>query len=108
MIVRTALTDAEASFVGAVMHLPAATAATALALVDGDDFADPRLSAVTDACRALADRGIAPDPAAVLVHVRAVAVIGADALRSLSLLLADLYGTVPTPASVGWYRPGRA
>jgi replicative DNA helicase len=97
--------DAEAAFIGAVMHLPAPAATTALGLVPGEDFADPRLAIVADVCRDLAARGTAPDPTAVLAHVQANAVVtGADAVRSLSLLLADLYGTVPTPASVGWYR----
>jgi replicative DNA helicase len=97
--------DAEAAFVGAVMHQPAPAALDALSLVKSEDFADLWLSVVADACRELAGRGIAPDPTAVLAHIRASAVVtGSDAIRSLSLLLAELYGTVPTPASVRWYR----
>jgi replicative DNA helicase len=99
------LLDAEASFVGALMFLPAPTALDALSLVQAEDFADPRLATIAEACRALAEQGVAPDPAAVLGHVRTCALVtGAEALRSLALLLTDLYGSVPTPASVRWYR----
>ncbi len=97
--------DAEAAFIGALLHQPAPAALDALSLVQAADFADLRLSVVADACRELAACGITPDPAAVLAYVRAQAIVtGADAIRSLSLLLAELYGTVPTPASVAYYR----
>ncbi|MGY1818048.1 hypothetical protein ACI79Z_11235 [Geodermatophilus sp. SYSU D00663] len=99
--------DPEAAFVGAVLHLSAVAALDALHLVNGEDFADPRLALVADVCRELAARGLAPDPTVVFAHAQAKAVVtGSEAVGNLALLLADLYGGVPTPASVGWYRQG--
>jgi replicative DNA helicase len=101
------LLDPEASFVGALLHLPAPVAVDALSLVQTEDFADLKLSAIADACRALAVRDVAPDPTTVLAYVRGAALVtGAEAISSLAQLLVELYGTVPTPASVAWYRLG--
>jgi replicative DNA helicase len=105
--VNPATFDPEAAFVGAVLHSSAATALEALALVVGDDFADQRLSVVAAVCRDLAAHGVPSDPIVVLTHIRAESIVtGADALRSLSLLLADLYAAVPVPASVKYYAAG--
>jgi replicative DNA helicase len=99
--------DAEAAYVGALLHLPAEAALDALGFTAAEDFADRRLSIVAAVCRDLAARGVPPDPTAVLTHIRAEAIVtGADALRSLALLLADLYIAVPIPASVRHYAAG--
>jgi hypothetical protein len=99
--------EADGAFVGALLHLSASAARDALALVEAEDFVDPRLAVVADVCRELADRGIAPDPATVLAHARAGATVtGVEPVRALALLLAELYGTVPVPGSVGYYRLG--
>jgi hypothetical protein len=90
--------DAEAAYVGALLHLPAEAALDALGFTAAEDFVDRRLSIVAAVCRDLAARGVPPNPTAVLTHIRAEAIVaGADALRSLALLLADLYIAVPIP-----------
>jgi replicative DNA helicase len=96
--------DPEAVFIGAVLHLPAADAQQALSLLHADDLADPRLAVIADSARQLAALGIPPDPAAVLAHARAQGTVAsADAVRSLSLLLADLWAGCPVPASWRFY-----
>ncbi len=100
----TSTTDPEVAYVGALLHLPAAAAADAAGLVADDDLADPRLSGILAAVRHLADTGIAPDPTVVFAHLRGTgAITHPDAVRVMSLLLADLYRGCPLPASVRWY-----
>lgn len=97
----TAAFEVEDAFVGAVMSLPAPIALEALSFVRAEDFADLRLGLVADVSRELAGRGVDPHPAAVLAHIRAHALVtGVDAVRDLTRLLADVYGSAPTPA--GW------
>ncbi len=98
------LTDPERALIGAVLHLPASSAVAVLDLVDVDDLAQPRLRVTAGLARQLAEDGTAPDPVAVLAHARATGtVIRAEAIGALSLLLAELYGDCPTPASAGYY-----
>jgi replicative DNA helicase len=97
--------DAEAAFLGAVLHLPAPVALEALEPITAEDFADPRLSILADVCRQLAVDGVAPDPVAVLAYVRRNAVMtGVEAVHGVTLLIDETYGGCPLPASVGWYR----
>ncbi len=99
------LTNPEAALIGAVLrqsHPPAAL--EVLDLVDPDDLANPHLRLIAVYARRAAERGYAPDPVAVLGCSRADgAVTGADAIKHLSLLLADLYESCATPASARWY-----
>ncbi len=93
--------QAEDALGGILLHLPATLARDVLSVVTVDDIANPHVALVVEVCRDLADRGVDPHPLAVMTHVRAHAlVVGADALRNLHLLVADLYGCAPTPA--GW------
>ncbi|MDP9459168.1 MAG: hypothetical protein M3Q22_02580 [Actinomycetota bacterium] len=93
--------EVEDALAGVLLHLPAPVVCEAASLVHAEDFADLRLAVVADVCRELAGRGVDPHPAAVLAHVRACALVtGVDALRTFTLLLADLYEAAPTPA--GW------
>jgi replicative DNA helicase len=92
--------DAEAAFVGALLHQSAAIASEALRLVVVEDFADLRLSVLADVCRRLAEAGVAPDPVTVLAHVRRHAIVtGAEAIRGFSLLLFEIYRSVPVPSN---------
>lgn len=98
------MTNPEGAFVGAVLHLPVDAAVRVLDLIHDDDFGDPRLAVVAGAARQLAGLGIPPDPAAVLAFIRASGTVtGPSAVTALSLLLADLYGGCPTPASARFY-----
>jgi replicative DNA helicase len=59
---------------------------------------------VASLARQLAKDGIPPDPYAVLAHARATGTVTkADAIRSFTLLLSELYAGCPTPASARWY-----
>ena len=98
------ITDPEAAFVGALLHLSAADALTVLHLLRADDIANPRLSVIAEAARRLADDGVAPDPTTVLAFIRAAGTVTrADAVNRLALLLADLYEACANPASARWY-----
>jgi replicative DNA helicase len=98
------LLHAEDAFIGALPHLPVATAGEALALVHDDDLADPLNQQILGVARALVAEGIPPDPVAVFARARADGVVsGADAICRLSLRLADLYAGCPTPASWRYY-----
>lgn len=92
--------DAEAALVGSLLHLPAPAALDALDLVTTEDFADLRLSVLAGVCQQLVAAGADPDPVLVLAHVRRHAIVtGVDAVKTMTLLLAELYGSVPVPAS---------
>jgi replicative DNA helicase len=87
-----------------VLHLPASDALAALDLMHEEDFAEPRLRVVVGLARQLAESGITPDPVAVLAHARAIGtVIKPDAIRGLTKLLGEVYGSCPVPASWRWY-----
>lgn len=92
------------AFLGTVLQLPAAVACEALNLVRSVDFTDPRLALIADVCRELATRGVAPEPAAALAHVRAHALVpGVDALRDFTFRLVDLFHGCSEPASWRFY-----
>jgi replicative DNA helicase len=98
------LLHSEDAFIGALPHLPVATAREALDLVHDDDLADPLNQRILGVARALVAEGIPPDPVAVFARARADGVVsGADATRRLSFHLADLYAECPTPASWPYY-----
>jgi replicative DNA helicase len=92
--------DAEVAFVGSLLHLPARTAADALALVTPEDFGDPQVAVIADVCHRLAASGIDPDPVAVLAYARRHGVLtGVDATRAAALLIAEVYAACPVPAA---------
>ncbi len=96
--------DPERAFIGALLWLPVESAARAAALVEPGDLADPRLRVVLELVRELAAAGVAPDPVSCMAHARAAGTVGTThALKGLAELLAELYGAVPLPASVGYY-----
>jgi replicative DNA helicase len=103
-VARPLTVDPEAALVGALLHRSADDASNVLDLITADDIADPHLTVIADAAQQLADRGIAPDPTAVLAHVRATGTVtGAHAVNDLALLLAGLYAACANPASARWY-----
>ncbi len=87
----------EAAFVGAVLHLPADAAVQVLDLVHDSDLEDPRLRVVAGVARQLAQSGVAPDPVAVVAHARASGTVTkVEAIKSFTLVVAELYGGCPT------------
>jgi replicative DNA helicase len=96
----TVTTDPARALVGAALH----GAPGVLDLIRDDDLADPRLQVVAGVVRELAEAGIAPDPTTVLAHAQATGMVTrADVVCGFALLLAELYGECPTPASAHWY-----
>ncbi len=96
----TVTTDPARALVGAALH----GAPGVLDLIRDDDLADPRLQVVAGVARELAEAGIAPDPTTVLAHAQATGMVTrADVVCGFALLLAELYGECPTPASAHWY-----
>ncbi len=92
--------DAEVAFVGSLLHLPARTAADALALVTPEDFGDPQVAVIADVCHRLAASGIDSDPVVVLAYIQRHAVVtGVDATRAAALLIAEVYAACPLPAA---------
>ncbi|MDP9429573.1 MAG: hypothetical protein M3P31_01005 [Actinomycetota bacterium] len=96
--------DPEGALVGALLHRPAPEVLAALDLIHDEDLDNPRLRVVAVLARQLAESGITPDPYTVLAHARATGtVMKPDAIRGLTRLLADVYGSCPVPASWRWY-----
>ncbi len=96
----TVTTDPARALVGAALHGTLGV----LDLIRDDDLADPRLQVVAGVVRELAKAGIAPDPTTVLTHAQATGTVTrADGVREFALLLAELYGECPTPASARSY-----
>ncbi len=101
------MTGPEQAFVGALLHLPAATAAQALALVDDDHLGDHRLRVITATARQLAGAGVTPDPVLVLQVARAESTVTtATAISGLAFLLHEIYAECPVPASWRYYAAG--
>lgn len=100
----TAVTDPEGAFVGAVLHLSAPAARDALDLLTDEDVAHPHLQTILAAARALARRGVAPDPVTIWALLRSQGTVsGVDACRELAATVADVYAACPAPASVSYY-----
>ncbi|SEP02805.1 DnaB-like helicase N-terminal domain-containing protein [Trujillonella endophytica] len=99
--------DAESAFVGAVLHMPAPLAGQALDLVHDDDLGDYMHGLIVTTMRRLVAERIAPDPAVVLARARADGIVtGSVAVSAFALRLAELFGSVPTPASWRSYALG--
>lgn len=102
-----ALLHAEEAFIGALLHMPAPMASQALDLVCDDDLADYLHGRIISIVRLLVAEGTAPDPVVVLTRARADGfVTGAQATQAMAMRLAELYQSVPTPAS--WRLYGQA
>lgn len=98
------LVDPERAYIGALLNLPLPRAADAAALVRIDDLGDPQLQVVLEATQQLVADGIAPDPAAVLAHIRADGTVtGPAAVETIALLLLELYQDVAIPMSAPLY-----
>lgn len=92
--------DPELAFVGAVLNLSATTAAEALAVIEDDDLADPRLQLILQAARLLVAEDIAPDGYAVMAVIRrAGAAATAHDLSSIAALIIDATEACPVAAS---------
>ncbi len=97
-------TDPARAVVGAVLHLPADAAVQVLDLIHDSDLGDPRLRVVAGVARQLVEAGVVPDPVAVVAHARATGTVTkVESIKSFTLLVAELYGGCPTPASARWY-----
>jgi replicative DNA helicase len=102
-----ALLHAEEAFIGALLHMPAPMASQALDLIHDEDLADYLNQRILTVVRLLVADNIAPDPVAALARARADGTVtGADATQAMAMRLADLYQSVPTPAS--WRAYGQA
>lgn len=102
--VATTLTalDPEWAYIGALLWLPADSAAREL--VEPEDLADLRLRAVLGLIRDVAAGGAAPDPVVVMARARAAGTVTTThATKALAELVADLYGGCPLAGSVGHY-----
>jgi hypothetical protein len=99
------ITDPKAALIGAVLRQADPVAALGvLGLLNPADLADAHLQLIAVYARQAAERGYAPDPVAVTgCSLADGAVAGTDAIRYLSLLLADRYENYATPASARWY-----
>jgi replicative DNA helicase len=92
--------DPELAFVGAVLHLSPITAAEALAVIDDDDLADPRLQLILQAARRLVDEDVAPDGYAVMAVIRrAGTATTAHDVSLIAHLILDAIKACPVPAS---------
>ncbi len=99
--------SAEDAFTGALLHMPVPIAKEALDLVHDDDVADFLNITIVKLARALVAEGVAPDPMAVSIRARADGIVaGPEAIRMLTLRLADLYADVVTPANWRYYAHG--
>lgn len=99
--------DPERAYVGALLHLPPAAAAQALALVDDEHLANEQLRFITAHVRQLAGAGVAPDPVLVLQVARAGGTVTtASSISGLAGLLHELYAECPVPASWRYYAAG--
>jgi replicative DNA helicase len=96
--------DPERAYIGALLWLPADSTGRMASLVGPEDLADVQLRVALQLVRELAAAGVPPDPVAVLAHARAAGTVTTQhATKALAELLADLYGSVPTAASVNYY-----
>jgi replicative DNA helicase len=101
------MTDlSERSYVGALLHLPAARVIVEARQVRDDDLTDPRLRIVYRLAVDLASAGTDPDPARVHGHARTTGTVTSSDLPALTALLVDLHSEVPLPGAVTSY--GRA
>ncbi len=97
----------EAAFVGALLHMPVPMASQALDLVHDDDLGDYVNQRIVTVIRLLVADGVAPDPVAVLARARADGIASGEvATKAIAERLADLYVSVPTPASWRFYALG--
>jgi replicative DNA helicase len=97
----------EDAFTGALLHMPVPMAKEALDLVHDDDFADLLNVTIVKVARALVADGVAPDPMAVSIRARADGIVaGPEAIRMLTMRVANLYADVITPASWRYYAQG--
>lgn len=100
-------TDPGDAFVGALLHMPVPMAKEALDLVHDDDIADLLNLTIVKLARVLVAENVAPDPVAISIRARADGITaGPEAIRMLTLRLADLYGGVVTPANWRYYAAG--
>ncbi|MCW2960263.1 MAG: hypothetical protein JWM90_650 [Thermoleophilia bacterium] len=92
--------DPELAFVGAVLSLSATTAAEALAVIEDDDLADPRLQLILQAARQLVARDVTPDGYAVMALIRRAGTAAtAHNLTSIAHLILEAIEACPVAAS---------
>jgi len=98
------LYEAEAAFLGCLLHLRGPVGIAYLLQTEDADFVDPRNRAVLEAMRRLCARREPVDPVTVEGELRRGGLessLYAD--KSAAVYLADLYGGVATVGSVGAY-----
>ena len=75
-----------------------------LDLLQDGDLADERLRVVAGAIRGMVGSGIPVDATTVLARARCTGMVTRPAaMRGLAVLLAELIGECPNPASARWY-----
>jgi len=98
---------AEDALVGALLQMPVPMAKEALDLVHDDDIADLLNLTIVQVARLLVAENITPDPMAIAIRARADGTTaGPEAIRMLTLRMADLYADVVTPANWRYYANG--
>ena len=94
-------TDAARALLGAAL-LSGAT--QVLDILQDGDLADERLRVVAGVIRGMVGSGIPVDATTVFARARCTGTVtGRDAVQGLAVLLAELIGECPNPASAGWY-----
>lgn len=97
--------NAEDAFVGCLLHLPPARAASHCRAVVPGDLEDPRLRAIFMTVKDLALRGVSPEPAAILADMRrSGSVLGPQRLTAVSVLLIDLFTAAPAAPMAEFYQ----
>jgi replicative DNA helicase len=91
------------AFVGALLHLPAERVIRLARVVGDGDLFDPKLDLVRRLAVELAERGVAPDPAAVSAHARSTGSVSAANVAQLTALLVDLHTGCPIPGQADVY-----
>lgn len=104
MTATIALPEAEQALIGCLLNMPVRDAGHLLASVRDEDLTVPQLCLILDAARALVAADVAPDPVAVLGHLRRV---GTDrsflADRDAGVYLASIFEAAPHLGSHGHY-----
>ncbi|SDY84831.1 hypothetical protein SAMN05661080_04798 [Modestobacter sp. DSM 44400] len=99
--------DPELAFVGAILHLPAATAAEALSLIGEDDLADPHMQVILRAAGLLVGEEVDPDLYAVMTIIRAAGMAStAHGISLLAEVVIEAAESCPVPASWKFYAAG--
>ena len=96
--------DVEQAFIGCLMQLPPLHLTLSCHEIEPEDFTDPRIRVIFKTMKALGQRAISAEPAAVIAQCQSTgAVAGGDRLKSLATFLADIYTAAPPAAQTSFY-----